>query len=201
MPVSALMNRVLSAANILGLQPPTPDPAPPGGVWEGVSHTFPPSPPPIPVAEDYTRMLTSNWVNWKKSNVQPHQQAEFLGILFDSASMKASLTGRRADSLIETLRPSVLGGTGSSCSVVSPWEVFLTGRRFCRESRRANTQSCWLPHVGQRDPGFQICSSYCRVSHGSCQAGQTYWHKQAGRKSRSVRYFCTSGSAAPVCDL
>ncbi|CAL8362208.1 unnamed protein product [Boreogadus saida] len=55
-PVSSLMSRVLSAAKILGLQPPTLDPVPQGGVLEGVSHT---SPPPIPVAEDYTRMLTS----------------------------------------------------------------------------------------------------------------------------------------------
>ncbi|CAL8349597.1 unnamed protein product [Arctogadus glacialis] len=58
-PVSSLMSRVLSAANILGLQPPTPDPVPQGGVWDGVSHTSPP--PSIPVAEDYTRMLTSSW--------------------------------------------------------------------------------------------------------------------------------------------
>ncbi|CAL8361511.1 unnamed protein product [Arctogadus glacialis] len=50
-------NRVLSTSNILGLQPPTPDPVPQGGVWEGVSHTSPP--PSIP--EDYTRMLTSSW--------------------------------------------------------------------------------------------------------------------------------------------
>ncbi|CAL8349518.1 unnamed protein product [Arctogadus glacialis] len=56
-PVSSLMSRVLSAANILGLQPPTPDPVPQGGVWDGVTHTSPP--PSIPVAEDYTRMLTS----------------------------------------------------------------------------------------------------------------------------------------------
>ena len=48
-------------------------------------------------------------VNWKKSNVQPRQQAVFLGIHLDSASMKASLTGRRADSLIETLRHFRLG--------------------------------------------------------------------------------------------
>ncbi|CAL8391814.1 unnamed protein product [Arctogadus glacialis] len=58
-PVSSLMSRVLSAANILGLLPPTPDPVPQGGVWDGVSHTSPP--PSIPVAEDYTRMLTSSW--------------------------------------------------------------------------------------------------------------------------------------------
>ncbi|CAL8287194.1 unnamed protein product [Gadus morhua 'NCC'] len=58
-PVSSLMSRVLSAANILGLQPPTPDPVPQGGVWDGVSHTSPP--PSIPVAGDYTRMLTSSW--------------------------------------------------------------------------------------------------------------------------------------------
>ncbi|CAL8316665.1 unnamed protein product [Gadus morhua 'NCC'] len=58
-PVSSLMSRVLSAANIVGLQPPTPDPVPQGGVWEGVSHTSPP--PSIPVAEDYTRMLASSW--------------------------------------------------------------------------------------------------------------------------------------------
>ncbi|CAL8304638.1 unnamed protein product [Gadus morhua 'NCC'] len=57
--VSSLMSRVLSAANILGLQPPTPDPVPQGVVWEGVSHTSPP--PSIPMAEDYSRMLTSSW--------------------------------------------------------------------------------------------------------------------------------------------
>ncbi|CAL8335358.1 unnamed protein product [Merluccius merluccius] len=60
MPVSSLMSRVLSAANILGLQPPHTGPSPTGpSVWEGVSHTSPP--PSIPVAEDYTRMLTSSW--------------------------------------------------------------------------------------------------------------------------------------------
>ncbi|XP_075340396.1 uncharacterized protein LOC142399558 [Odontesthes bonariensis] len=49
-------------------------------------------------------------VNWKKSNLRPRQQAEFLGILLDSAHMKASLTGRRVDSLIEALKCFRLGG-------------------------------------------------------------------------------------------
>ncbi|CAL8391320.1 unnamed protein product [Arctogadus glacialis] len=37
-PVSSLMSRVLSAANILGLQPPTPDPVPQGGVGWRLAH-------------------------------------------------------------------------------------------------------------------------------------------------------------------
>ncbi|CAL8350311.1 unnamed protein product [Arctogadus glacialis] len=74
-PVSSLRSRVLSAANILDLQPPTPDPVPQGGVWEGVSHTSPP--PSIPEAEDYTRMLTSSWgraSKWPQFNAGCSQQ-------------------------------------------------------------------------------------------------------------------------------
>lgn len=40
-------------------------------------------------------------VNHKKSNLQPRQQAEFLGILLDSVCMTVSLTSQRVDSLIK----------------------------------------------------------------------------------------------------
>ncbi|CAL8350747.1 unnamed protein product [Boreogadus saida] len=75
-PVSSLMSRVLSAANILGLQPPTPDPVPQGGVWEGVSHISPS--PSIPLGEDYTRMLMSSWgraLKWPQFNAGCRQLA------------------------------------------------------------------------------------------------------------------------------
>ena len=58
-PVSSLMARVLSAANILGLEAPTPAPAPMGGIWEGIPCATPP--PPVPVPPDYTAMLRSSW--------------------------------------------------------------------------------------------------------------------------------------------
>ena len=49
-------------------------------------------------------------VNYKKSNLQPRQQAEFLGVLLDSVGMTASLTPRRADSLLGMLGHFRLGG-------------------------------------------------------------------------------------------
>ena len=49
-------------------------------------------------------------VNHKKSNLQPRQQAEFLGVLLDSVGMTASLTPRRADSLLGMLGHFRLGG-------------------------------------------------------------------------------------------
>ncbi|KAK0154023.1 hypothetical protein N1851_003886 [Merluccius polli] len=58
-PVSSLMTRVLSAANILGLEAPTPAPAPVGGIWEGIPCASPL--PPVPVPPDYTAMLRSSW--------------------------------------------------------------------------------------------------------------------------------------------
>lgn len=58
-PVSSLMSRVLSAANILGLQSPTSGPTSLGGVWEGVSRPNPPH--SIPLAADYVAMLRSTW--------------------------------------------------------------------------------------------------------------------------------------------
>ena len=77
-------------------------------------------------------------VNCKNSNVQPRQQAEFLGILLDSASMKASLTGRREDSLIEIevfsagqasyrpQSPETAGLDGCSSCSSSPWPTEVT---------------------------------------------------------------------------
>ena len=58
-PVSSPRSRVLSAANILGLEVPTPALAPMGDIWEGVPRATPP--PPVPVPPDYTAMLNSSW--------------------------------------------------------------------------------------------------------------------------------------------
>ena len=49
-------------------------------------------------------------VNHKESNLQPRQQAEFLGVLLDSVGMTASLTPRRVDSLLGMLGHFRLGG-------------------------------------------------------------------------------------------
>ncbi|KAJ8014415.1 hypothetical protein DPEC_G00039980 [Dallia pectoralis] len=67
---NALVARVFSAAKILCLQPSVPDPAPVGGVWEGIPQTN--SPSCIPVADDYTSMLRTTW---KKPSQKPQFNA------------------------------------------------------------------------------------------------------------------------------
>lgn len=69
-PANTLVARVLSAAKILCLQPSVPDPAPVGGVWEGIPQTN--SPSCIPVADDYTSMLRTTW---KKPSQKPQFNA------------------------------------------------------------------------------------------------------------------------------
>ncbi|CAM4734950.1 unnamed protein product [Leuciscus chuanchicus] len=69
-PANSLVARVFSAAKILCLQPSVSDPAPVGGVWEGIPQTN--SPSYIPVADDYTSMLRTAW---KKPSQKPQFNA------------------------------------------------------------------------------------------------------------------------------